>query len=206
MPYKSKLTYKKTFIGTEYQLKKSIWDLFPGTSKADFIYRVNNKSIYLVSQQQPLDVSGLWNIESTLPYNPQVYEGLSLEFIIRMNPVYDRNGDRYSIIEDYIYDLKKAHMSRDKWPNGDMIRHNACSKWFKIQENIRGFKVEEFMVEGHQVNEIFNDRTGSLMKFVVLDIRGVLTVTNPEDFLTTLMKGIGKGRRFGYGMFMVKGV
>ena len=190
----------------DYSFHQEVWSLFPGINKKDpdFIYRAGQQCLYTVSRVQPIATTGKWLVTNTAPYDPQVSAGLRLDFMTRINPVNDRDGARYSIIMDYIHNLRRSGKPQSEWPLPEEIRNAACSKWFKKQEKTKGFSVSSFLIEQQQDKEYPNDRTGDLMKFTILDIRGTLTVTDPDAFKQALFLGIGKGRRFGYGMLMVK--
>lgn len=196
----------------EYDLHQEIWSLCPGVKRGEsrFIYWVTPTCIYMISDVQPLDTTGRWLITSTVPYDPQLVAGQGLDFLYRGNPVYDvmegSKKKRYSIIVDKVHKLRTQGLPLSDWPSAEEIRRSAVQEWFDNQGKIRGFKVSSFSIDQQRDVQFENGRSGDIMKFTVLDIRGNLTVTDPVAFKQVLLKGLGKAKRFGYGMFMVKGV
>lgn len=210
MYYKSRIRPSKPLNVDGYKLHQELWSLFPGVKRGEsrFLYRVGQDCVYAVSDIQPIDTTGRWLVNPTVPYNPQVFKGLVLDFMLKVNPVYDQFEDgkkvRHSIILEYIHKLRRSGKPQSEWPCAEDIRLKACSEWFKTQEDLKGFSVNNFRVEQQQDVQFENERTGDTMKFTVLDLRGQLTVLDPDAFKHTLYHGIGKAKRFGYGMFMIK--
>lgn len=191
----------------EYQFHQEVWSLFPGEDRSKFIYRIGQDCIYIISEIQPIDTTGRWLVTSSTSYDPKVRPGLTLEFMTTVNPVYDRvvgnKKVRHSIFKDYFHRLKQKNIPPSSWPNGNEIKYAACKEWFETQKK-KGFEVGDFSVTGYSDVQFKNNRTEDVMKFLRVDLRGILTVTDPEAFKQTLLKGIGKARRFGFGLLMVK--
>jgi CRISPR system Cascade subunit CasE len=189
-----------------YEFHQEVWGFFPGYQRGDrrFIYRVEPGCIYSISEDQPLDTTGKWLVSTTTPYNPQVYKGLVLEFLVRANLTSKKGSGKHGIIMDYVHSLRQSGKSQSEWPTAEDIRLKACSAWFSRNVDRLGFSVNNFQIDQQRDVQFLNQRTQDIMKHQVLDIRGVLTVVDPEKCLYSLFKGIGSARGFGYGMVLVK--
>ena len=203
MYYKTIVKQAKPANFTPYQLHQEIWSLFPGMQRGNslFVYRIGNNCIYLISAVPPISTTGQWLVGPSKKFNPQIAEGTVVDFMTRVNPVYDRDGDRYGVVMDYIHGLRKSGLPPSEWPTGEELKILACTKWFK--EKCPNFSIQDFRINQFQDVQFLNEKTGDMMKFAIADIVGHLVVTNPDGFKKNLFEGIGKSRRFGHGMVMV---
>jgi len=209
--YMSCIVPARPFMWTEYKLHKSIWTLFPGMDKSCFVYRVTKEGwIYSISTVPPTDTTGKWRVKSTEIYNPNLYTGLQIQFLTLVNATndYTVNGktSNHGIINDLVHGLIKSGKPRSAWPQPDEICQQATRKWLDKEGSKKGFHVDHFCVRGQHTKQFPNDRTGDLITYAGLDIWGILTVTDPEKFREVLLKGLGRGKRFGYGYLMVMGL
>jgi len=82
-----------------YGQHKMIWELFSDDPdrKRDFLYRFESvrgrPTYYTVSERQPVDSKGLWEI-SAKPYAPKIKQGERLAFKLRANPVQSTKKER----------------------------------------------------------------------------------------------------------------
>lgn len=82
-----------------YGQHKMLWDLFSDNPerKRDFLYRFEFVSgvptYYTVSEREPVDAKGLWDISSK-EYTPKLEPGDRLAFKLRVNPVLSAKQER----------------------------------------------------------------------------------------------------------------
>lgn len=82
-----------------YGQHKMVWDLFSDDPdrKRDFLYRFESvnrvPTYYTVSEREPMDVKGVWEISSK-PYEPKLAHGDRMAFKLRANPIQSTLQDR----------------------------------------------------------------------------------------------------------------
>lgn len=107
-----------------YGQHKMIWDLFSDDPdrKRDFIYRFENvnglPTYYTVSEREPVDEKGLWDI-NTKPYSPKIVQGERLAFKLRANPVQSTLQERSA---EELVAWKKSREDRGLLPSKSMER------------------------------------------------------------------------------------
>lgn len=113
--------------GNAYGCHQLLWDLFPEQDKRTFLYReeiareqigpspaVRGEPLYyIVSQAKPVELEGsLFKVESKA-YEPQLSNGLFLQFDCRVNPVVSRQGKKHDVVMDaqmqFLTSLVKSH-------------------------------------------------------------------------------------------------
>jgi len=158
----------------------------------------------MLSKEQPLDTDGKWNIESA-PYNPNFIMGSVWDFLLRLNPrVKNDKRETHGAVQSYLYSLRNTTKNKSDWPTPSEIRNIAASDW--LSKNSRGFSMikESVAVDLQDWWKFLDEKTGHNIEGEILDIRGRLTITDPEIFKASLIKGFGSLGAFGCGFMMVK--
>ena len=191
-----------------YPIHRDMYSLFPGMkpgeSTRSFVFRVAPQCIYMLSKEQPMDTDGKWNIESA-PYNPNFIVGSAWDFLLRLNPrIKNDKQETHGAVQNYLYTLRNAFKEKSDWPTPSEIRNTAVFDW--LAKNSRGFSVmkDSVMVELQDWWKFLNEKTGHNIEGEILDLRGRLTITDPEVFKASLIKGIGSLGSFGCGLLMVR--
>ncbi len=200
--------------GTDgYAVHQLLWNLFPndGDKKRDFLFYKNDSnglpSFLLVSKEQPLETEAL-SVE-TKKYSPQISEGQKLSFTLVANPVVSRKteGKKNSLKHDVWMDAKKR--AKKIGLSGPSL-HKECEKaskdWLIRQGNRCGFTLtnDSVLVDGYMQNCFYKSPKGKPVRFSSVHYEGLLTVTDPELFVTMLGDGIGKSKAFGCGLMLVR--
>lgn len=213
MNYKSRLKPKnpdRDFHPNErvFDTHRDIHSLFPGMEERNFLYYVCPDKIFVVSEgHQPIDVHNKWQIDSK-PFNPITQAGLKVRFKTRVNSSYviRVNGKRKEVgaVMRSLRKLKAENKPLDTWPDPSQIRNEAGYEWLAKRSDSCGFSVEKDQI-GVTAQHWFNFTNKKEKKVVgeVLDMEGVLTVTSPELFQQTIIKGMGGLRGFGCGLLML---
>lgn len=111
-------------LGDGYGQHKVVWDIFSDASdrNRDFLYRFENvkglPTYYAVSEREPVDAKGLWDI-STKPYTPRLVKGDRLAFKLRANPVKSAKQERSA---EELEAWQKSREERGLKPNKSMER------------------------------------------------------------------------------------
>ena len=83
------------------------------------------------------------------------------------------------------------------------IADRVAGTWLRALGQKNGFDVAHLQVEDYSVRKVPRAR-GAHVTFGLLDIRGMLSVTQPDVFLVALSKGFGRARAFGCGLMLIR--
>lgn len=205
-----------------------MWTLFPDhDAKRDFLWRADDKGKFLVMSARAPQQSSLFEPLESKPFAPVLAEGDRLAFVLRTNATRDRRsgplddispGTRRRPRKDRRVDIV-MHMMREQGiqagtsgPESRAARRmklaeEAARAWFARQAGRRGFSVSEseIEVEDYRVGRLKRPR-GKEATFGVLDLRGLLTVCEPELFTSALFAGFGRAKAYGCGLMLVRRV
>ena len=205
-------------IQNPYEVHAMVWRIFSDGSRKerDYIYRLEIQErtplIYAVSEADPVDLDGIWDIESK-EYRPVLRKGQQLAFSLRANPVRtkrDEKGCQHR--HDVVMDAKKlldysACPPEARPPESELVQREGYS-WLASRSEKLGFSVDGGMIraDGYRQHR-FRKWNGKMnVAISTIDFTGVLTVTDPDRFEETLYRGVGPGKSFGCGLLMVRPV
>lgn len=108
-----------------------------------------------------------------------------------------------------------GHMGRKEIPQNGRpplyaLVHDAVSNWFRGDEANEGVAARngfcanpaQLRVNGYRQHCMRRKQTD--IQVSTVDISGLLTVREPERFVTALHNGIGKAKAFGCGLMLVR--
>ncbi len=196
-----------------YGQHQAVWQLFvlpPAAARTGtaFLFRHEWHGdlpvFYILSRSVPQDRAGLWNIQSK-PYAPQLEAGDRLHFKLRVNPVVTRDGKRHDVVMDAKQRLRWKELRSEERPSLNALAYEAGSTWLAERTEKHGFALApaSLLVDGYRTHTVHH-RGRTPISFSTLDFSGVLTVVDPEKFLSTLYGGIGPAKGFGCGLLLVK--
>lgn len=199
-----------------YREHQQLWRLFDEDpdAKRDFLFRREQVQgwprFFMVSGRKPEKTDGIWNIESK-DYAPKLHSGQQLAFSIRVNPVITRTGDDgKKHRHDVVMNLKKQtgyqQIPGDKRPPLIQLVEQAGIEWLDKRAEKYGFSFnpKAVSVDAYIQNRTFKKRNNNPIRYSTLDFSGLLTVTEPDVFETTLYQGIGPAKAFGCGLLLVR--
>lgn len=193
--------------GGAYRDHALVWRLFPGDgAPRDFVFRSDADEreravFYIVSQREPRDVDGLFQLQSKR-YLPQLGAGELLHFDLRANPTISRrNRSGKSQRHDVLMDAKQKADSPQQ-VNEEM--EQAGRAWLLGRASSWGLEVEPGSVlqTGYQQHRL--RPKDKRIEFSSLDYRGVARVTDPMALQRALLNGVGHARGFGCGLLLVR--
>ncbi|MBF0517330.1 MAG: type I-E CRISPR-associated protein Cas6/Cse3/CasE [Nitrospirae bacterium] len=123
------------------------------------------------------------------PYDPGFTEGQRLRFCIAANPT--RKIDTKTKA-----DGKKRNGRRVPVP------HDQLDEWLIKRGAQNGFSIESVTSKNSYVY-VNKSHEGSGHKLFCARYDGILVVTDSDNFLKTLISGIGPGKSFGFGLLSV---
>ena len=201
-----------------------MWTLFPDRgSKRDFLWRADDKGKFLILSSREPQGSRLFKPLESKSFAPVLAAGDLLAFILRANATRDRRsgphddvapGTRRRPLGDRRVDMV-MHAMREQGIKGRTtgadsraarrmdLAEEAAGAWLSGQGERRGFAVRELAVEDYRVCKL-KRRGGREATFGVLDLRGLLTVRDPDLFVSALFAGLGRAKAFGCGLMLVR--
>ena len=200
--------------GDGYKTHQALWSLFDDDPDAerDFLFRRDDLfqgvRYFVVSQRQPNDKTGLWQIE-TKPYSPQIHAGQTLAFNLRVNPVVKRKGeDGKSRRHDVVMDAKRRtkREGAEKKKHVLEIAQEEGATWLMRRAACHGFAVNEESIRAEAYHQHKSFKKNKNISYSTLDVSGVLVVDNPGLFAESLTKGVGPAKAFGCGLMLVRRV
>jgi CRISPR system Cascade subunit CasE len=77
----------------------------------------------------------------------------------------------------------------------------AARAWLDRQGNAHGFAVNQMVSLGYETLRIAHGEAP--IQLGVVDLEGLLTVTDPQAFFSALGRGFGRARAFGCGLMLI---
>ena len=207
---------KKENSTNSYAVHQLLWSLFPnnGEKKRDFLYREDKEGgmpcFYMVSKEVPVENSAM--AVTSKPYTPILKSGDQLHFSLLANPVVARKseGKKNSIKHDVWMDAKKK--GKDAGLKGfELVKmcEDAAKSWLISRAEQYGLtaSAEDLVIDGYLQHRFFKKRGGKEIKFSTVNYEGILSVNDPDTFITNaLFGGVGPSKAFGCGLMLVKKV
>ena len=201
-----------------------MWTLFPDRhAKRDFLWRADDKGKFLILSAREPRRSCLFKPLESKPFAPVLATGDRLAFTLRANATKDRRSGPH---DDVIPGTKRKprkdrrvdivmHAMREQCLEGRItgadsraarrmdLADEVARALFAGQGERRGFSVDALAVEDYRVCKL-KRRGGKDATFGVLDLRGLLTVRDPEVFTGGLFMGLGRAKAYGCGLMLVR--
>lgn len=194
-----------------------VWSLFAAEAgdARRFLYREEAPGRFItLSAAPPADPHGLWEIESK-PFAPDLKVGDHLRFVLRANPTVNRGPDhrpaRRDLVMDRIHALQGAARNAARgpavWEAGiAWLRQQAARCGFTIDPALSAEAPGEFRFEGYRQTVVPRRRgkeQGEL-RLSSMDMSGLLVVEEPDLFLRSLRRGIGRAGAYGCGLMLIR--
>ncbi|WP_428098680.1 type I-E CRISPR-associated protein Cas6/Cse3/CasE [Candidatus Rariloculus sp.] len=196
-----------------------IWTLFPDRDATrDFLWRADGRGgFYVLSHRRPAQSGFFLPLESR-EFAPVMASGDRLSFVLRANATKDRRvsrdrhgryrNRRVDVVMDALHAVPGQSVlgpeRRSERPAMRMqIADRVAGTWLRALGQKNGFDVAHLQVEDYSVRKVPRAR-GAHVTFGLLDIRGMLSVTQPDVFLVALSKGFGRARAFGCGLMLIR--
>ena len=160
---------------------------------------------YYVLGPAPSARSALFEVE-TKPFEANLAAGDRLEFVLRLNATVDRrtggrNGKRERA--DVAMDLLRAVSGADRAAERQGRASKAAAEWLAARSAGAGFTLDALHLDGYRAM-LFRGIARKPGRIGVFDLRGLLSVTQPEMFLARLAGGFGRAKAFGCGLMLIR--
>jgi len=209
----------------QYQLHQLLWNLFEGKSTrkngkgkelADFHYRADYPDkrllVYLVSDREPKNRDGIWDIQSRL-YEPVIEKGQTWQFYLRVNPTISLYGRTKNKRHDGLMHAKRllqqSFEEQNRTPDRYEIwaaQQSAAKDWLIKRESKIGAYIDpaNLIIDNYRQEIVVTNSSDDGIRFSSVDLTGLFTITEPEKLKEILFRGLGKSKAFGCGLMLVK--
>ena len=202
---------------------KLIWTLFPGKDNSrDFLWRSEKSNcFYILSQRIPKN-SGLFDSIgfSTKEFTPNLNGGDKLNFILRANATKDKpqslgdgtskKSQRVDLVMDKLFQTpgQKSLVEGGKSGRSNMrfeIAKDVAEDWISRKGKISGFSPvsESIICNDYSVRQFTRGKQNKIT-FGILEISGIITISDPKLFLESLGKGFGRAKAYGCGLMLIR--
>lgn len=181
-----------------------IWAAFADTPdrSRDFLWRDDGKGSFFTLSARPPLTNDLFEAD-VKPFAPALQPGDRLEFTLRANATRDRKGKgRVDVVMDALHAVDPADRADQRMD----IAQREGAAWLARQGETAGFRTVQVDVGDYSVAALpsHKGRRKGQPQFGILDLSGVLQVTDPAAFLVKLSSGFGRARGFGCGLMLIR--
>lgn len=188
-----------------------IWSAFAGAPEArrDFLWRDMGGGVFLVLSPRPPEESAVFEPPGVSDFAPDLRAGDRLAFVLRANATRTVKTDRITATgkrerahRDVVMELLRPVAREDRAALRPALAQEAGTRWLDGQGARAGFRPIAAAVRGYRVIE--PPGKGGRRRFGVLDLEGMIEITDPAAFLARLGQGFGRAKAFGCGLMLIR--
>lgn len=197
-----------------YSSHQLLWTLFKEAQAREFLYReemgaAGKPEFFVLSTTAPACDGTVLNVQSKT-FRPKLSIGQRLGFKLRVNPtvcITDNQGKskRHDVL---MHAKKQPDAQALAAADLAIVMQRAAHSWIADERRLQSWGVElealpdMISYEQHKSKK----RGGQNVQFSSVDFQGVLTVKEPELFLTQYAKGFGRAKALGCGLMLIRPV
>lgn len=187
-----------------------VWSLMAGdpTARRDFLWRAEGPGRFMLLAARPPAASALFDVDYR-PFEPALAAGDRLHFVLRANPTVarrqpGRRGQRDDVVMHALHAVPRSTGERPAMR--PTLIDSEGRAWLVRQGMRHGFAPDpaRVAVDGYERLRIPRSGGAGTIALAMLDYQGVLSVTDPDRFVTALAEGFGRARAFGCGLMMIR--
>lgn len=206
-----------------YQLHQLLWELFPDHQNRPFLFREymnsnRKRCFYVLSSEEPSPEHPQLRVQSK-PFAPQLSKGQVLAFDLRANPIVSQQDPRTGKPKRHDVMMAAKHHARQTDPSvqGEALHQimtQAATDWLCDPKRLANWgvtitaPVQVSAYQQHHLqrpkNRTASKTTQQTIQFSSVDYQGLLTVDEPDRFLTQLLIGFGRSKAFGCGLMLIR--
>lgn len=181
-----------------------IWSAFAGDpdAKRDFLWRAEGRGNFLVLSARPPVDSPFFEPAQVKVFDLQLAAGDRLAFALRANATRSRAGQRVDIVMDALHGIAQPERAAKRMA----LAQQAADDWMQSQGARHGFTLRALAVEDYAPVALPSHRgpRKGQPQFGILDMTGLIEVTDPTAFLTAVAAGFGRAKAFGCGLMLIR--
>lgn len=188
-----------------------IWSLFADGSerRRDFLWReMATGEFFVLSARRPGNKHGLFEIAEPKPFLPVLEPGDRLQFSLRANPIIRRRDPKRgrSVKHDVVMDALRSHRKGERAGRRLAVVREQGLAWLQRQGSGTGFtfRPDDVRADGYDQHRIARRGAAPPMSFSTVDFDGILTVGDPDAFLTAVARGFGASKAYGCGLMLIR--
>lgn len=193
-------------VGGAHRLVWS-WFSVSTTQARDFLFRLEPgvPRVWTLSPERPPHVPPTWRC-STREFAPQLGRGDRLRFLVTVNPTVRTKigpgaGKRHDVVmheKTRLRDVGEGHTEAE-------VAQRAGTAWLVSRGDRLGcsFEAPTVQVDRYRVERFHRDG-GPPASIAMLDLTGMLTVIDPQQFIGSVLGGIGPSKAFGCGLMLLR--
>lgn len=196
---------------------KLLWAAFSDCPERtrDFLWREESKGVFYTLSARPPEKIDIFE-QDVREFSPVLSAGDRLRFKMRVNATRTKMGSEDKKIAsakrkkssqfrvDVVMDALQAVSLEDRAAKRLEVAHVAGRDWMDRQGVHSGFKLDEYVCDGYQTEIIDYRKRGKKPQFGILDLSGVIEVTDPVAFVGRLASGFGRAKAYGCGMMLIQ--
>lgn len=182
-----------------------IWSAFAGdpTAKRDFLWRAEGQGRFLVLSERPPSPGPLFDPPEVKPFAPDLAPGDRLAFVLRANATRTRKGvGRVDVVMDALHAVAQGDRAAQRMA----LAQQAAQDWMAGQGARHGFTLNAVAVDDYSVVALpghVGKRRGQ-PQYGILEMTGLLTVTDPAALIAQIAAGFGRAKAFGCGLMLIR--
>lgn len=185
-----------------------IWTLFADSPdrRRDFLWRAEGAGRFTLLSHRPPAHSRVFEEPEAKLFTPVLAAGDRLAFALRVNATRalagEMKGRRVDVVMHALRDIPPGARAEARMT----VAQEAAAAWLAAQGARAGF-VPDAVTAGNYTVAALPGHTGKRKgqpQYGILDLTGVLTVTDPPAFLARLAQGFGRARGFGCGLMLIR--
>jgi CRISPR system Cascade subunit CasE len=186
-----------------------VWALFADgrERRRDFLWREMGPGEFLIlAARPPTDPHRLFALEYK-PFAPALRPGQQLRFDLRANPVVSvpakpgERGKRHDVVMHFLSKLPPAQRASRR----EQAIRDVGTAWLAHRSEGTGFAVDPdaLYIDRYERVRIPREDARAVI-FSTLTFQGVLTVSDPARFLTSVLSGFGAAKAYGCGLMLIR--
>jgi len=184
-----------------------LWTAFAGDPDArrDFLWREMGDGSFMVLSPRPPAAAALFEPPESRDFAPALAPGDRLAFVLRANAtrtVVEAGGRKRH--RDVVMEALHGIAPDERAARRMELAQAAGMQWLEGQGTRAGFVPDRAVVTAYRVLEPPRATPARGPRFGVIDLEGVLRVTDPVAFLDRLAGGFGRAKAFGCGLMLIR--
>ncbi|OYU20080.1 MAG: type I-E CRISPR-associated protein Cas6/Cse3/CasE [Rhodobacteraceae bacterium PARR1] len=202
-----------------------LWAVFTDgpDRRRDFLWRAEGEGVFLTLSARPPQESELFERPEVKPFAPSLQAGDRLTFALRANATrtektgaLSATGKEQKRHVDLVMDRLHSVPGQKALPKGERsdrpqqrmeLAQAAATDWLSGQGARAGFRLIGAEVADYSTVALHGSQTPKKRpQFGILDLSGMLEVTDPALFLDRVTQGFGRAKSYGCGLMLIRRV
>lgn len=197
-----------------YSAHQLLWQLFSQEKARQFIYRQEigpsgSPVFFVLSSCEPEMHSDIFQVQ-TKRFHPALQQGQRLAFKLRVNPTICITDENQRSRRHDVLMHAKRQLKSDMLSDIDLNVHmnNAAHQWIcdKTRLSTWGITLDTLPDIEAYTQHHSKKKSGHQVQFSSVDFQGLLTVDDPDKFLSQYEKGFGRAKALGCGLMLIRSV